>query len=136
MEPSGAFTERRTHPRAPLRLPARVRWQRPLGLRVEMTKTVDVSRDGVLVHRNDLCEPLARVWIVFPFVRGAGVSVQPKTPGRIARVVPARGGGFWVGVRVEDADCGSKRPVARTAALGARSMRPADFHSPRRKVLA
>ena len=111
MEPPGTFTERRTHPRAQLRLPARLRWQGPLGLRVEMTETVDVSRDGVLVHCKDPCQFLLRVWIVFPFVRGAGVSVQPETPGRIARAVPAIGGGYWVGVRVENADLGLKRPA-------------------------
>jgi len=88
MELSGTFTERRIHPRAPLRLPARIRWPSPLGLRVEMTKTVDVSRDKVLVRRNEPSELFARVWIVFAFVRGAGVSVQPETPGRIIRVVP------------------------------------------------
>jgi len=111
MEPSGTSTERRTHSRAPLRLPARIRWLSPLGLRVEMTETVDVSRDGVLVRRNEPCELFARVWIVFPFVRGAGVSVQPETPGRITRVAPAKGGGYWVGLRVENADRGSKRPA-------------------------
>lgn len=111
MEPSGTFTERRTHSRAPLRLPARIRWLGPLGLRVEMAETVDVSRDGVLVRRNEPCELFARVWIVFPFVRGAGVSVQPETPGRITRVVPAKGGGYWVGLRVENGDRGSKRPA-------------------------
>jgi hypothetical protein len=111
MEPPSPPAERRTHPRAPLRLPARIRWQGPLGMRVEMTETVDVSREGVLVRRKDACELLSRVWVVFPLVRGAGISVQPETPGRVARVVPAEGGGYWVGVRVENADRNMKRPT-------------------------
>lgn len=101
MGQSGAYVERRKHPRAPLHLPARIRWQGPLGMRVEMTKTVEASREGVLVHRSQPCELLTRVWIVFPYDRSAGASVQPETPGRIARVAQDKAGGYWVAVQLE-----------------------------------
>ena len=108
---SGAYVERRKHPRAPLRLPARIRWQGPFGMRVEMTETVDASREGVLIHRNEPCELLTRVWIVFPYDRNAGASVQPETPGRIVRVAQDEAGGYWVAVRLEPAPRSAARPA-------------------------
>lgn len=109
MEHSGAHTERRKHPRAQLRLPARVRWQGPLGMRIETTDTVDVSREGVLVHRNEACAPLTRVWIVFPYDRNAGASAQPETPGRVSRVERDESGGYWVAIRLEAPQRGAAR---------------------------
>jgi len=113
MECSSACTERRKHPRAPLRLPARMRWQGPLGMRIEMAETVDVSREGVLVHRNEPCEQMARVWIVFPYERNAGASVQPENPGRIARVERDEAGGYWVAIRLEPQQRGATRPAGQ-----------------------
>lgn len=47
-----------------------------------------------------------------PSVSREGRTVdQPETPGRIARVVPAEVGRYWVGVRVESADRSGKRPA-------------------------
>ena len=108
----GVNIERRKHPRAPLRLAARIRWQGPLGMRVEMAETVDASRDGVLIHRSEPCEPLSRVWIVFPFERHAGAAVQPETPGRVARVAQDESGGYWVAVHIETPQRGAARPAA------------------------
>jgi len=106
-----AYIERRKHPRAPLQLPARIRWQGPFGMRVEMTETVDASREGVLVHRTQPCELLTRVWIVFPYERNGGAAVQPETPGRIARVAEDEAGGYWVAVRLETPRRGATRPA-------------------------
>ena len=61
------FVELRRHPRAQLKLPARVRWRGPLGMRMESTHTLDVSRGGLRVQRNEPCESGSRVWVVFPF---------------------------------------------------------------------
>ena len=38
----------RKSPRARLHLPARIRWLGPLGMRLEITETIDVSREGLL----------------------------------------------------------------------------------------
>jgi hypothetical protein len=78
-------------------------------MRVEMTQTVDVSREGVLVHRNEVCEPLTRVWIVFPYDRSAGASAQPETPGRVTRVARDENGGHWVAIRLEAPSRGKAR---------------------------
>jgi hypothetical protein len=48
MRKAHVLVERRRHARAHLRLPARVRWQGPLGMQLELTDTVDMSREGVL----------------------------------------------------------------------------------------
>lgn len=79
-------------------------------MRLEMTETVDVSREGVLIHRNDLCEPSGRVWIVFPYARTIGGSVQPETPARISRVAADEKGGYWVALRLEIAPRGALSP--------------------------
>jgi PilZ domain len=95
------IVDQRKHPRAQLKLAARIRWQGPLGMRVEMVQTVDVSREGVLIHRNEMCEVSSRVWIIFPYDRAAGSSAQPETPARIARVARDENGGYWVALRME-----------------------------------
>jgi len=107
---SSAYVERRKHPRAPIQLPARIRWQGPLGMRVEMTETVDASREGVLIHRTEPCERLTRVWIVFPYDRNAGSSVQPESAGRIVRVAQDESGGYWVAVQLDASRRGAARP--------------------------
>ena len=62
------FVNPRKHPRAQLKLPARIRWHGPIGMRLETTQTVDVSRDGMLFHRNEPCDRMAlSVWVAFPF---------------------------------------------------------------------
>jgi hypothetical protein len=93
--------ERRKHSRVQLKLPARIRWPGPLGMRLETTRTVDASRDGMLFHRNERCDRMARVWVAFPFDPAAGAATQPETPARIVRVEPDAGGGYWVALRFE-----------------------------------
>jgi hypothetical protein len=111
MRGSGNFIEQRKHPRAQLQLPARIRWHGPFGMRVEVTETVDVARQGVLVRRNAPCEAPARVWVVFPYDPGAGASAQPETPARIVRVVPEGDGTYRVALQLEPPHRGSPRPI-------------------------
>jgi PilZ domain len=101
----------RKHPRAQLKMPARIRWHGPIGMRLETTETVDVSRDGMLFHRSEVCDRMARVWVLFPFDPGAGVGTQPETPARVVRVEADPEGGYWVAVRFENTARATK-PVA------------------------
>ena len=48
-------------------MPARIRWRGALGMRMEITRTIDASRDGVRVPRSETCEVGSRVWVTFPF---------------------------------------------------------------------
>ncbi len=104
MERSGAVTEQRKHPRAPLRLSARIRWQGPLGTQFEVTETIDVSREGVLLRsREDSDVRMSRAWIVFPFNSLDVSAVQPETPARVVRVERCGDGEYRVGLRLEPA---------------------------------
>ncbi len=100
--------ELRKHPRAQLHLPVRIRWQSPLGMRLELAQTIDVARGGLLVHRAGQCSAQARVWIAFPYDPGAGSSVQPETPARVVRVESDTGPGFRVALQL---DLPSREPV-------------------------
>jgi hypothetical protein len=86
MTPASTFLELRKHPRAQLKLPARVRWRGPLGMRMESTHTLDVSRNGIRVQRNESCESGSRLWVVFPFDAASAAGVPRETPARVVRV--------------------------------------------------
>jgi hypothetical protein len=106
--------EMRKHPRAQLKLPARVRWHGPIGMRLEITQTVDVSREGMLFHRNEPCDRQARMWVAFPFDPAAGAATQPETPARVVRVEPdSQEGGFWVAVKFENMTRAPQLPAGR-----------------------
>jgi hypothetical protein len=96
------LVEQRRHPRAQLRRPARFRWQGPLGMRLEITETIDVSRDGLLLHcREDPFAMTSRVWILFPFNATAVGEIEPETPARIVRTERDPSGGYRVGVQLQ-----------------------------------
>jgi hypothetical protein len=101
MPPASTFLELRKHPRAQLKLAARIRWRGPLGMRMESTHTLDVSRNGIRVQRNESCEIGSRVWVVFPFDASSAAGVPPETPARVVRVESGRGGGYQVSLQLE-----------------------------------
>jgi PilZ domain len=113
MEKFTMLVEMRKHLRAKVQLPARIRWHRPLGMRLEVTHTVDVSREGLLIHRSQSCDVPARVWVAFPFAPAAALSAQPETPARIVRVEEDPAGGYRIGVRLQPPPRGTPRPADR-----------------------
>jgi PilZ domain-containing protein len=82
-------------------------------MRLESTQTVDVSREGILFHRNEPCDTLARVWVAFPFDPAGGAATQPETPARIVRVEPDADGGYRVALRFESTARTAKLPSDR-----------------------
>jgi hypothetical protein len=82
-------------------------------MRLEVTQTVDVSREGLLIHRSQPCEAPAHVWVAFPFDSGAAFAAQPETPARIVRVEADPAGGYRVGVRLERPPRRPLRPADR-----------------------
>jgi hypothetical protein len=107
------FLELRKHPRAQLKLPARVRWRGPLGMRMESTHTLDVSRNGIRVQRNDPCEIGSRVWLVFPFEAASAAGVPPETPARVVRVESSSAAGYQVSLELELPSRDVARPADR-----------------------
>lgn len=102
------LAEQRKHRRAHLRLPVRIRWQGPLGMRFEIAEIIDVAREGVLLAcEDDLVETMSRAWIVFPFDASAEGAVEPETPARIVRVEGDPAGVHRVGLQLQP----SKRSV-------------------------
>jgi hypothetical protein len=104
------YVEIRRHPRAQLQLPVRVRWRGPIGMRLEVTQTIDVSREGLFVQRAEPCELQTRVWVAFPFDSSVSMTGQPETPARIARVEKAARGGYHVALHLELAPRVAPRP--------------------------
>jgi hypothetical protein len=105
--------ELRKHPRAQLRLPARVRWRGPLGMRMESTHTLDVSRNGIRVQRNESCESGSRVWVVFPFYGASASGIPPETPARVVRVESGPSAGYQVALQLELPSRTASRPTDR-----------------------
>jgi PilZ domain len=90
----------RKHPRALVNLPVRIRWRGPLGTRLEITHTIDVAREGLLVRRAEPCELDTRVWVAFPYDPREPAPVQPETPATVMRVDRDRAGSFRVALRL------------------------------------
>jgi PilZ domain len=103
--------ELRRHPRAQLQLPVRVRWRSALGLRLEIARTIDVAREGLLVQRSELCAPTARLWIAFPFDPATRSSVQPEISARVVRVEDKTEQGYRVALHLEVPPRDTLRPA-------------------------
>ncbi len=109
-----AQVDLRKHPRAQLTLPVRIRWRGPIGMRLEITETVDVSREGMLFHRNEPCDRQARMWVAFPFDPAAGLASEPETPARVVRVEPdTKDGGHWIAIKFETITRARQLPAGR-----------------------
>jgi len=107
------FVEMRKHPRAQLGMGARIRWRGPLGMRMEVTRTIDVSRDGVRVPRSEACEIGSRVWVTFPFDSSPSAAAQPETPARVVRVEQNSQRGYDVSLQLELPPRNRERPKSQ-----------------------
>jgi PilZ domain-containing protein len=76
--------QRRQHPRARLRMPARLRWSAPLGQRIEECETINASRGGLLLACHEAHSAGHPLWVTFPFDAAAS-AVQPEVLARVVR---------------------------------------------------
>jgi len=74
----------RQHRRVRIRLPVRLRWTSPLGQKIELAETIDVSRSGLLVTTKESHTPGVIVWVTFPYDASLPDG-QPETLARVAR---------------------------------------------------
>jgi PilZ domain len=80
-------------------------------MRLEITETIDVSREGLLLKRMDSRPMPSRIWVAFPFDAEAAGAVQPETPARVVRSEPDLAGGFWVALHMQLPQREAPRPV-------------------------
>lgn len=92
--------EQRRYFRVRLALPVRLRWRTPFGMRLEVSETLDVSRGGLLVKREEFCEPDATLWLTFPLAPEMRFG-QPETPARVVRAHSLPAGGYRVSLAFE-----------------------------------
>lgn len=76
--------DRREHHRAQLRLPVRIRWNTPFGQKIEVCKTLDISRGGLLVPSGEPHAPGIPLWVTFPYDTSLGDG-QPEMLARVVR---------------------------------------------------
>ena len=74
----------REHRRVRMRLPVRLRWTTPLGQKIELADTLDVSRSGLLVSTKESHAPGVNVWVTFPYDATLS-NGQPEILARVAR---------------------------------------------------
>ena len=74
----------RAYRRVRMRLPVRLRWTSPLGQKIELAETIDVSRGGLLVSSKELHAPGVPFWVTFPY-DAAFREGQPEGPARVVR---------------------------------------------------
>ena len=104
--------ELRKHPRAQLRLPARLRWRGPLGMRFAPAHTINVGRGGLLIQCSEGCDVSSRVWIAYPFDRNTS-GTQSETPASVVRVAKAPRGGYQIALQLDRQAPGAPRKIAR-----------------------
>ncbi|HUC55573.1 MAG TPA: PilZ domain-containing protein [Candidatus Cybelea sp.] len=73
----------RQHRRVRMRLPVRLRWTTPLGQKIELAETIDVSRSGLLVAAQEAHFSGTSVWVTFPY----DISLRDGQPEVAAHVV-------------------------------------------------
>jgi hypothetical protein len=93
--------DRRRYARAHLHLPLRIRWRGPLGLLTEINEALEVSRDGVLLHRAETWAEHTRLWVTMPFDPSDSGGVQPEMAARVVRATPLPGGGRLIALHFE-----------------------------------
>jgi hypothetical protein len=83
--------DRREHHRAQLRLPVRIRWNTPFGQKTEVSKTLDISRGGLLAPSQETHAPGVLLWVTFPYDRSIGEG-QLEMAAKVVRIMPVRNG--------------------------------------------
>lgn len=76
--------DNRRHRRVSMSLPVRLRWSAPFGQKIELAKTIDAARGGLLVATKEPHTPGVTVWITFPYDDSLSDG-QPEIPARVVR---------------------------------------------------
>jgi hypothetical protein len=71
-----------------MRLPVRLRWTTPLGQKIELSETVDVSRGGSLLSSGKSHATGVALWVTFPYDASIRDG-QPEVHARVVRCLPS-----------------------------------------------
>jgi hypothetical protein len=94
--------EGRTRSRVRAELSVRVRQIGPPRDSIEITKTLDFSRNGVLFRTRQPYQLHSTVWLILPYNPKAPIQ-DPEFPGTIIRIDPMEDGTAEIGVRFHNA---------------------------------
>jgi len=83
--------DRREHHRAQLSLPVRIRWNTPFGQKIEICRTMDISRGGLLVPCLETHATGVPLWVTFPYDASLGDG-QPEVMAKVVRAVASGNG--------------------------------------------
>lgn len=78
----------------------RIRWRSPFGLQSEISHSIDVSRNGVLVPGSDSWSDETRFWVTLPYDAKDTTGLQPEIPARLARSWCTRSGARFAGLHL------------------------------------
>jgi len=94
--------ESRTRPRVRFDMSVRVRQIGPPRDSIEIAKTLDVSRNGVLFRTRQPYQMHSTVWLILPFNPKAPIQ-EPEFPGTIVRIDQMEDGTAEIGIRFHNA---------------------------------
>jgi hypothetical protein len=69
-------------------------------MRPELTQTVDVAREGLLIRRKEGCSVGTRVWVTYPYDKTARTVSMTETPACILRVEKTSSDDFYVALHL------------------------------------
>jgi hypothetical protein len=69
-------------------------------MRLELTETLDVAREGLLLRRKERCSIGTRLWVTYPYDKTARTVSMTETPARILRLEQTPSGGFQVALHL------------------------------------
>jgi hypothetical protein len=104
--------EQRQRQRVRMGMPVRVRQIGPPQDILEVTRTLDVCRNGMRIQTRHHYQMYGTVWVTFPYHSGA-LSYSPEFPASIVRIVPLPSGRSQVAVRFHSQHSDPWRPEER-----------------------
>lgn len=106
--------DQRTRTRIRLNLPVRIRQVGPPRDLVEVSRTLDVSRNGIMFRTRQPYDANSTVWVTMPYHPEA-VNPEPEFPASVVRILRAEDGSTEIAVQFHSAHADKSRPVYQSA---------------------
>lgn len=106
--------DQRTRARIRLNLPVRIRQVGPPRDLVEVNRTLDVSRNGIMFRTRQPYDANSTVWITMPY-HPESVSPEPEFPASVVRIIRADDGSTEIAVQFHSSHADKMKPVYQAA---------------------